>query len=273
MRRVLTTIGGEPATRLGLAACPDQQPACVRAAYRGGINYFFFYSPSYQAFIQGLKPLLRQAREHLLVATGSRARSRQGLERVRRALCTQLGVETLDVFFAEYVSPADDDAAIFAPGGVLDILGEWRAAGLIRYAGATTHDRALARRLVESGRVDVLMQRFNMAHRKAEDAVFPAARRANIPVVAFTATRWRTLLAGHPEWATPPPSAADCYRYCLAQPAVRTVLSAPSTPAQTRENLEVLGAGRLGRRQIRAWNAYGDLVHGDGRGRFETRWP
>src|SRR5437588_148423 len=75
-----------------------------------------------------------------------------------------------------------------------------------------THDRALAKQLAGDRRVDVLMHRFNMAHRKATHEVFPAAIRTSTPVVAFTATRWGTLLEPHPQCNDDPPSAADCYR-------------------------------------------------------------
>ena len=272
MRKALTTIGGDPARPLGLAAYPDQRSECVKVAHRGGVNFFFFYSLSHESLIEGLRPLLRRSREDVIVATGSGLRTRQGLERARRAICRTFGVETLDVFFAEYVSPADDTAKVFGRDGAVEVIAQWRRDGLIRYAGATSHNRELARRLIDDERVDVLMHRFNMAHRRAATSVFPAARRAGIPVVAFTATRWRTLLHGHPEWSGPVPSASDCYRYCLAQPGVHVVLSAPTTPAQTRQNLGVLAGKKVDRKSMAAWDAYGDLIYGDGNGAFETQW-
>ncbi|MCH7750017.1 MAG: aldo/keto reductase [Acidobacteria bacterium] len=270
---MITTLAGAPARPLGLAAYPEQQRACVRVAHAAGVNFFFFYSISHESLIDGLAPVLRRARDDVIVATGSGSRNRKGLERARRAICRRLGVETLDVFFAEYVSPSDDFPRVFDDAGVLDLLCEWRETGAIRYVGASAHDRDLARRLVDDGRVDVLMHRFNMAHRKAAASVFPAAEAAGIPVVAFTATRWRTLLDGHPDWSGPVPSAADCYRYCLAAPAVQVVLSAPATIAQLRANLTVLQDGRADPSATADWDAYGDLVYAAGRGRFETMWP
>ncbi len=38
------------------------------------------------------------------------------------------------------------------------------------------------------------MHRYNMAHRGAEDRVLPAAVAFEIPVIAFTCTRWGSLL-------------------------------------------------------------------------------
>ena len=54
--------------------------------------------------------------------------------------------------------------------------------------------RSLAKQLAEDPRVEILMHRYNMAHRKAGEEVFPSAIRSKTPVVAFTATRWGTLM-------------------------------------------------------------------------------
>ncbi len=150
----------------------------------------------------------------MIVASGSGSRKRGTLVSARRKILEGLGIETLDIFFAEYINPSDDFDAIFGEKGVLDELIRWKAEGTIRYVGATAHDRTLARRLAADPRVDVLMHRYNMAHRKSADDVFPAAQSAKTPVVAFTATRWRSLLESHAGWSGPPPSAVDCYRYC-----------------------------------------------------------
>ncbi len=266
-------MDGTPAQPLGLAAYPGQPCTCVRVAHDAGVNLFFFYGPSHLKAFADLALLLRGSRGRVIVATGSGSRSTRGLERARRALCRQLGTDMIDVFVAEYVSHADDPAAVFGAGGVLDVLRGWRDAGLIRYVGASTHDAELGLRFVRDGRVDVLMLRFNMAHRRVGNAVFPAAHRARLPVVAYTATRWGTLLDGHPAWHAPVPTATECYRYCLAQPAVEIVLTAPTSLAHVTANVEVL-RGRVPAARKRAqWEAYGDLVHGDGAGRFETMWP
>ncbi len=265
------TSSGKPAQPLGLAAYAGQSPECVRVAQRGGVNFFFFYSLGHDSHIEGLLPLLRQRRDDVIVATGSGSRSPKGLERARRALCRRLGVETLDIFFAEYIDPPDHLGKVFDPGGVLDVLCAWRREGSIRYVGASSHDRALAVRLLEDGRIDVLMHRLNMAHRRAFDVVLPTAVAQGIPVVAFTATRWRTLLRGHPNWTGPVPTASDCYRYCLTAPAVEVVLSAPTTSIQATENLAVLRGEALDKDAVATWEAYGDLVYGDGKGKFETQ--
>jgi len=177
-RGMITTLRGAPACRLGLAASPEHDPTVIPRAFERGINYFFFYGPGHREFIAGLAPLVRTQREELIVATGSGARQRRSLLAARRKILGGLSGEMLDVFFAEYISVADKPEQVFGEGGALGELQRWKAEGSIRFVGATTHDRSLARRLAEDPRVDVLMHRFNMAHRKAAREVFPAALQA-----------------------------------------------------------------------------------------------
>lgn len=269
----ITSLNGAPASSLGLGAYEGQDSACVPRAYEGGINYFFFYGLNQGDFVGRLKPLILDHREELIVASGSGARTRRGLVSVRQKILKAAGLEMLDVFFAEYINPDDDREQIFGDGGVLDELQHWKSAGLIRYVGATAHNRELARDLALDPRVDVLMHRFNMAHRKAAQEVFPSALKAGTPVVAFTATRWGTLLDPPQTWRASPPSAADCYRYCLAQPAVRVVLTAPRDVGELEQNITVLHDSPMDSEQQRASEAYGELVAARGTSAFETRWP
>lgn len=269
----LETLLTQPVQPLGLAGNPNMEEGCVTAAYDAGVNYFFFYNLSFGSIIAGLKPLLRAQREKIVVATGSESRNpsalRADLDEVRR----QLAVDMVDVFFTEYVSPGDDTEALCGSGGVFDELHRWKAQGLIRYVGATTHNRPLAVDLIESGRIEVLMHRYNMAHRGAEERVLPHARATGIPVVAFTCTRWGSLLEGHRDWEGSVPNAADCYRYALHHPAVHIALTAPTTVKHLEENLVALKGAERDPTRLSLWEAYGKLVYGDGTDAFETQWP
>jgi len=273
---MIATIRGIPASSLGLAAHPAQDPQCVRRAFESGINYFFFYSAGEKRFVDALKPLVQRSRDEVIVASGSGSRTIRGLRAARGKTFASVGAETLDVFFAEYINPDDGTNTIFGEGGVLDELRKWKAEGWIRWVGATAHDRTLAKKLVKDSRVDILMHRYNMAHRKAAVEVFPAAVKSRTPVVAFTATRWGTLLKPHPEWPGEPPTAADCYRYCLENTAIRLVLTAPKTTAELNENLRALHSSPMDDETRDRWERFGDVVYKHAGGRthdYESLWP
>ena len=122
----------------------------------------------------------------------------------------------------------------------------------------------------------MLMHRFNMSHRKAAVEVFPSAIKSKTPIIAFTATRWGTLLEPHRGWSNEPPTAADCYRFCLAQAAVHVVLTAPQSIAELDENLSVLKLPRMTKKACERWQRFGDTVYkggGGGSHDYESQWP
>ncbi len=265
----LTTISRSPASILGLGSNQSIDINYIQTAFEAGVNYFFFYNLSCENYISGLKPLLQQEREQVLVATGSEQRDRKALRQYLDLVRQRLDIEVIDLFLLEYVSPADDWTNIQE---IVEELRHWQEQELIRYLGVTVHNRALAGKLVADRKIDVLMHRYNMAHRKAEKDVFPAAKNADIPVIAFTGTRWGSLLRGHPHWQGKIPTAADCYRYALSNDAVRIALTAPQSLAQLNENIQVLKNPQLDPAAKARWQSYGDLIYGDGQDSFETQF-
>jgi aryl-alcohol dehydrogenase-like predicted oxidoreductase len=113
-------------------------------------------------------------------------------------------------------------------------------------------------------RLDMLMIRYNAAHRGAEQDIFPTTVGRSMPVVTYTGLRWRALLAPTPDDPPGfrPPSAADCYRFCLAHPAVSVALMAPGNRSQLEENLRLLEDWRAPEPvESEAMIAHGDRVH------------
>lgn len=265
----LRTLNGQPVSRLGLATQYLKDLTCVEAAFEAGINFLFSYNLSSDGVSDRLKPVLRTDRDAIFIASGSESRLPDSLQQYLEQVRQSLHIDVVDAFFAEYLSPKDDLKEIEA---LHTQLQQWKAEGHIRYIGASTHNRDIALQLIEQGGWDILMLRYNMAHRKAEEQVLPAAQAANIPVIAFTCTRWGTLLTGHPQWVEAIPGAADCYRYALHHSAVHVALTAPATRSQLEENLAVLHAVPLTPEEIDRWQTYGDLIYGTGQDAFETQW-
>ena len=148
----LKTLSRSPASILGLGSNQSIDINCIQTAFEVGVNYFFFYNLSYESFISGLQPLLKQQREKILVATGSEYREKKALKKYLDLVHQRLNLEVLDLFFLEYVSPADDFATIQA---MLEELYRWQEQGLIRYVGVTVHNRAIAMKLIEERKVEL----------------------------------------------------------------------------------------------------------------------
>ena len=275
MPKRLQTANGGDLSALAIGGRPDDRPVDLRPAVEAGVNCFFFYSVEHVGFTRGLRALGREVDEaDLFICCGSEARDTDTLARDLEQAQEATGRAVIDAFLLEYVSPSDDLDALTAPNGVLAAMRRWRDGGQVRFVGASAHDRPTARRLIESGSIDLLMHRYNMAHRGAEQQVFPAAEAHGVPVVAFTATRWGSLLDGHSAWHGPAPGAADCYRFSLRPAPVALVLSAPQSQQELAENVRLLrGATAMSRNEYDRWCEFGDLVYGDGTDRFETTWP
>ncbi len=180
------------------------------------------------------------------------------------ALLAALGTSYIDIATLYYVESESEWEAIVAPGGAWDHLADQKRRGRLRAIGLTTHQRKLAARWAATGRLDMLMVRYNAAHRGAERDVFPVAAGAGIPVVTFTSLRWKALLQPTP--ADPPgftpPSAADCYRFCLANPAVSVALAAPGNRAEIDSTLSLLDDWREpSNEETESMRRHGDRVH------------
>ena len=142
--------------------------------------------------------------------------------------------------------------------------------GLVRFIGISSHNRKLLGALAGEGEFDVLHLRYNAAHRGAEIEIFPflAKETEKRPgTVVFTATRWGQLLK--PKKMPPgekPPTAADCYRFVLSNPAVDVCMSGAKTIEQMRENLAVLDGGPMTGAELERMRRIGDFVYGRKRG-------
>lgn len=267
---MIKTQQGGRASRLGFASQYTQDSTCIGAAFEAGINYFFDYQLPKEPIRSELRSLLTTHREAILYTVGSESRQVQTLRQELEAIRQILQLDVVDIFFAEYLSPTDTADEIQA---TIDELNNWKVQGLIRYVGVTTHHRPTGLAVIEQRLCDVLMHRYNMAHRKAETDLFPAAKAAEIPVVAFTCTRWGTLLTQQPNDSRTPPTAADCYRFALNHPAICLALTSPRDRIQLAENLQVLRAPQLSLEEIHHWQEYGDFVYGEGQHTFETLYP
>jgi predicted aldo/keto reductase-like oxidoreductase len=86
---------------------------------------------------------------------------------------------------------------------------------------------------------------------------------ANPPgLVSFTATSWRQLL-GHKRIPSGEnvPTAADCYRFVLTQPAVNICMTGPADAAQFQHALEALGRGPMTEDELEWMRRVGDAIY------------
>jgi aryl-alcohol dehydrogenase-like predicted oxidoreductase len=246
-------------TRLGLAGSYWPGKKTIHHALDRGINYLFCYGFDLQT-IGVLRDVLRRDRDSYVVATGAYnyVWGHQGVRRTCEKRMRQLRVDCIDVF--QFLGAMKEKEF---PERAREEMYRLREEGKVRSVGISTHDRKFAGRLAAEGLLDVLMIRYNAAHRGAERDIFPHLAAHDPGVVSYTATRWRKLLSRPRGWPKDGfvPTPAQAYRFVLSNPHVHVCLTAPSNRRQLDENLSALEDGPLSEEEMDRIRTFGDAVH------------
>jgi predicted aldo/keto reductase-like oxidoreductase len=255
--------------RLGLASYGQTAitPDDVLSAVDRGVNFLNWQGlaegpAAADAFTRAVAGLGAD-RPSVVVCAQFAARTAADAAAELRSALALLRTEYIDVLTLYYVERAEEWDEIVAPGGALGYLQDARRDGTVRRIGVTSHQRKLAAKMAASGLLDLVMVRYNAAHRGAEADVFPVTQPRGLPVIAYTALRWGALLRPTPDdppgFAVPRPPA--WYRFVLQHPAVAVTLAAPQSQAELDEDLGVLDAtGPLGEDEYAALAAHGERV-------------
>lgn len=258
-RAVLGRTGLE-VFRLGISASYGLGAAGVEAAVEAGVDYVYWGSMRKRSFGEGVRNLLgRGHRDRMKIVVQSYSRLAILVRPSLECALKRLGAERADFLLLGWWNKRPSQRMI-------DAALACKEAGLVRHVALSTHHRPLAAELAGDSPFDVIHVRYNACYRGAEREVFPllppAPRGAGI--VAFTATRWGTLLkapAGLPP-DVPVPSAGDCYRFVLSNPAVGVCLSGPKDEAELQHALAAVAKGPMDEAELAWMRRFGDCVYG-----------
>jgi aryl-alcohol dehydrogenase-like predicted oxidoreductase len=250
LERTGLTVG-----RLGMAASYGVPAAAVERAFERGVNYLYWGSFRKSAFGQGLRNLKTQRDRMVLVLQSyTRVASLMGWS-VERAL-RNLGFEHADILLLGLWSSKP-------PPRILDASRRLRDRGLVKHIAISTHQRPLVSELAADPDVGVVHLRYNAVHKGAEREVFPSLASNGPGIVAFTATSWRQLL--DPKRIPPGervPTATDCYRFVLSNPAVDVCMTGPANETQAADALRALDLGPMNAEELAWMRRVGDHIHG-----------
>jgi aryl-alcohol dehydrogenase-like predicted oxidoreductase len=251
--------------RIGLGSSFGVGPEGLEIAFDHGINYFYWGSIRRPGFGAGIRRLARRSRDRIVVALQSYARWPAALLRTNvESGLWRLGLDHADVLVLGWHNWRP-------PQGILDAALELREQGRVRHLMLSGHQRSFFPEMAREGLLDAFMVRYNAAHRGAERDVFPHLHSLPGPadgeerpaVVAYTATRWGSLLdRKNTPKGEAVPSAADCYRFCLSHPDVDMVLCGPANSEHVREACTALAKGPLDPEDLAWMRRVGDRVYG-----------
>src|SRR5579859_1529575 len=177
---------GLSAAPLGLAGSFGIDADGVERAYHDlGINYFFVTLRMTQT-LEGLRRLIRAGhRDRIVLALGASVPTGWGVRGAWEKCARALGVDAIDVFQLFWVQ-----AHWYVTGKTWPEMKRLKERGRVRALGISCHDRPMARALVDELDLDMLMIRYNAAHRGAEKEIFATLDPGKRPgVVSYTATR------------------------------------------------------------------------------------
>jgi aryl-alcohol dehydrogenase-like predicted oxidoreductase len=240
---------------LGLAGSPDVAPEIVeRAFHELGVNYFFIAGRA-KGLAEGVRRLVAAGhRDRLVLAMGASIPTGWGVERQWRKACEWIGVESIDVFHLFWVQ-----AHFYVSGKTWPAMRALKESGKARSLAISCHDRPMARQLTDELDLDVLMLRYNAAHRGAESEVFaPLGDGPRPGIVSYTATRWGRLLerAGN----LGPMTGPECYRFALMHPSVDVVLCGARSWEELAADAAGVSAGPIEAARLTEIRRFGDAV-------------
>lgn len=254
--RILLGRTGLAVSRVGIGASYGISALGCREAFDMGVNYFYWGSLRRKGMAEAIRELAPRYRDQMVVVLQSYSRVAAVIPwSVKRAL-RQLGLECADILLLGWFNRPPRE-------GIVEKCMELKDRGIVRYLGVSCHHRPTFQRYIADGVFDVLMARYNAAHRGAEREVFPYLPAEGGPgIVCYTATRWGSLLSPRRVPAGEKvPRAIDCYRFVLSHPGVHVCLTGPANEHEMREALEALERGPLGEEELAWMRRVGDHVH------------
>ncbi len=219
-----------------------------------------FATPKMREQAKGVRNLIRAGhRDEMVLASVA------GLPTAGRVLaywnrCARsFNIEKIDIFLMGWVQQR-----WYLRHSVWHAMNLLKESGKVRAIGFSIHDRQLAARLVREldPSPDILMIRYNAAHRGAETDIFDHLPDEKPGVLAYTTTRWGELLEAKPEAGFPEGmTAPECYRFALTHPAVDAALCGARTWSELEEDVRGIREGPLPPDRLEEIERFGDAVH------------
>jgi aryl-alcohol dehydrogenase-like predicted oxidoreductase len=190
--------------------------------------------------------LVPSRRDRLFLVTKVWTASGAEAEKAFEESLQRLKVDHVDLVHIHHIGDKDIER-VLGPDGVLAYLLKQKDAGKLRFIGMSGHARPPRfLRMLETGKIDVMMSVMNYADRNIYDfegKVLPECRKQNVGVVAMKV--YVGIKGGFPNhrkgWVgcvTPPERMPQALAYALDLEGVSAAVVGPFTLEQARQNVQ-----------------------------------
>lgn len=244
---------------LGLGSSYGLGADDVERAYERGVNLMFWGARRRDGFGDGVKRIAAKDREGVVIAVQSYTRVASLMRTSTECALRTLGVDHVDMLCLAWWDEVP-------PQRIIDAALKLKDEGKVGHLLISCHHRPSFDQMIQVPGLEAIMLRYNAAHPGAEQDVFaqPAFTAGNPGVLAFTATRWGSLL--NPKLVPdgePTPRASDCYRFALSNPHVHATLAGPKNGEELDEAMAALDRGPLTDDEMAWMRRVGKAVRND----------
>ena len=246
----------------------SQVEPTIHAALDAGINIFDLFMPGEEVRCH-IGRSLAGRRDKVMIQGHIGSVDKNGQYAQSRDLATckarfedllrDLGTDYIDFGMLFFID-TDDHWRQVVENGILDYAKQLKQQGVIRAIGASSHNPLVARRLVETGEIELLMFSINPAFdmmpadlmlddmfdaknadkvkagiNPVRTALYQVCERQGVGITVMKSLGSGKLLDPAQTPFARPLSAAQCIHYALTRPAVASALVGCQTPAQVAE--------------------------------------
>lgn len=246
---------GLMSSRMGLGASYGLDGTGVEKAFERGINYLYWGTMRSPDFGAGIRTLARTHRADMIIVIQSYSRSASMLKTSLEEALSKLKIEYADFLLLGLWNKPP-------PARILNAALELKAQGKARHLMISAHQRKVFQKHILKSDYEAIMLRYNSAHRGAEKEVFPFLKENPPGVVAYTTTRWGTLLnPSQMPKGEAVPRASDCYRFALSAAPVSVCLSGPQNDKELEEAFVAMERGPMDPDEMAWMQRVGDHVY------------
>jgi len=173
-------FGCIPIIRLGHEAAVTT----LRHAFEKGIT-FYDTANAYRDSEDKIGDAFSGMREKIVLATKTLKRTAAGAAEHLEASLRRLKTDYIDLYQLHQIAQEDDWNAVTAPNGALETLVRAKKEGKIRWIGVSSHNLAMAIRLVKTDLFSTIQFPFNFIEDAAKDELHAAAFERGMGILAM----------------------------------------------------------------------------------------